>query len=495
MFGWSTPKPAPHLRCVLCPQRARSDPPRPARPCTHPPLPHPLPCSRQQQIESLRALNPLLANVGGDPNSYDLGLRILDPPTGTQTVIRVRTSLPPGFPESARPTMRIIVPEQGSVLHPWVDPTTQAIVASPDLNAWDGSKNLGAVVKAVMDNFTSTSAPKLLKAGQQQRMGGGGGQMQAPQGVGWASGAPMPGPYGGATPTGPYGAAQRAGGGGGGGIGGGGYPGAASPGAGGWGAAGQQAPSPYSGAGPAPGPYHGAALAAQQGGEGAPSVRPPRLPPGGGGGGGGGGVGVSVSGAGRPVAGAAAPRGALGVGGARTPLPSIPPSFPSLCALPTSELEALARDPEARSEWLAQHSEGAGDLAVLAACVASGSQAACARAGALLELRLAITAQREELRGVLSEARAREEELAGLLARRQAVLSRVAPAELARELQLTVNELDLQCTRLAETFADDTRPAGEPLPLNAALALRKRLHMARAKLLVLKQCGAEGGLR
>ena len=96
---------------------------------------------------------------------------------------------------------------------------------------------------------------------------------------------------------------------------------------------------------------------------------------------------------------------------------------------------------------------------------------------------------------MLSEARAREEELAGLLARRQAVLSRVAPAELARELQLTVNELDLQCTRLAETFADDTRPAGEPLPLNAALALRKRLHMARAKLLVLKQCGAEGGLR
>jgi hypothetical protein len=53
-------------------------------------IPHPHPifiCRRQQQIESLKASNPHISPVTGDPNSWDVGLLLQE----VRVIVRVRT--------------------------------------------------------------------------------------------------------------------------------------------------------------------------------------------------------------------------------------------------------------------------------------------------------------------------------------------------------------------------------------------------------------------
>lgn len=110
--------------------------------------------TRQQQIDSLKAAYPHISEVPGDPNSWDLGLLLQE----VRVVVRVRTSLPVGFPDMA-PIVRIIV-ANNSATHPWLD-GNQRVVGSPELNAWDKTKNLGVVLQTIIQYFGS-SPPKLV---------------------------------------------------------------------------------------------------------------------------------------------------------------------------------------------------------------------------------------------------------------------------------------------------------------------------------------------
>jgi hypothetical protein len=57
------------------------------------------------------------------------------------------------------PIVRIIV-ANNSATHPWLD-GNQRVVGSPELNAWDKTKNLGVVLQTIIQYFGS-SPPKLV---------------------------------------------------------------------------------------------------------------------------------------------------------------------------------------------------------------------------------------------------------------------------------------------------------------------------------------------
>lgn len=335
--------------------------------------------SRQQQVDALKAANPFAVGVAGDPNSFDIGLKL---PTGQ--VIRVRTSLPVGFPESgAPPTVRIVDTPIG---HPWLD-AQQRVVGSPELAGWSPSKNLGAVVLSIIQHF-GTNPPVF----------------GAPPGVGAAAGAQglMPGPYAAASAASSASSRQLP-------VGGSGQPG--SP---------QQ-------------PQQPAAAAA---------------------------------------AGAGAPAPAVSAINSRhhTPVPPIPSEFPELAALSLAELQALLDDRGARREWVVDTQES---LPLLRSLLASTREEAAKAAQANLDAQADIAALRANLRSLQAANAAKADELKALLAKRQAVLERYAPGRLARDLQATADELDALSDSLVEQFCDPDNAAyaggGGPAGSSSAL--------------------------
>lgn len=94
---------------------------------------------REQQIENFKQHNAFARLVPTDPSSYDIGLRL-----SNGDVITVRLTLPPTFPET-RPIMSII---QRYATHPWLEPVSQTVIGSPDLNGWTPAKHLGPVGEA-----------------------------------------------------------------------------------------------------------------------------------------------------------------------------------------------------------------------------------------------------------------------------------------------------------------------------------------------------------
>ena len=450
MFGWLGPQQAPgHARLL----------------------------SRQQQVDSLRAANPFAVGVEQDPNSFDIGLRL---PSGK--IVRVRTTLPPGFPENGLPPMVRIV--EAPTRHPWLD-TQQRVAGSPELAAWAPSKNLGAVVLSIIQHFGSVPPVfEALGAGAQLLQPGPYSQQQPPQQ------RQQPGPYA----QQPQQQQQHQ----------------------------QHQQQRQQQLPPQPGG------AAAEGGRASSSSSSSTS----GGGGGGGG---------RPPPPAAAPRGSSsggsggggsgGGGGAATrrhttttALPPIPASFPELEALPLAELTRLLGDAAARAEWVA----GQEAVCVFQAVAASSRDEAAGAARA----NLAAVAEAEQLAGELRALAARvaagEAELRRLLGVRAAMRERLAPGRLSRDLAATAAELDAQSELLSEAFCDshaDGAGDGASVAGGSAsggwddgrsvagasavtgggggggvaaavrefredyLALRKRYHMANAKVEVLQQAG------
>jgi hypothetical protein len=311
--------------------------------------------NRQQQVDALRAANPYAVGVAGDPNSFDIGLKL---PSGQ--VIRVRTSLPPGFPESgAPPTVRIVDTPIG---HPWLD-AQQRVVGSPELAGWAPSKNLGAVVLSIIQHFGTN--PPVFGAAPAPA---------GPQGL-------MPGPYAGAASASSSSRQLPVGD--------------------------QQAQQPAAAA--------GGASAAAAAADAANSTRH------------------------------------------HTPVPPIPSAFPELQSLSLAELQALLDDRSSRREWVLDTQES---LPVFRSLVVSTREEAAKAAQANMDAQADIAALRGTLRALQAANAAKADELKTLLAKRQAALERYAPSRLARDLQATADELDALSDSLVEQFCDPDNAAG-----------------------------------
>jgi hypothetical protein len=100
-----------------------------------------------------------------------------------------RRSLPVAFPEEP-PIIRIIVAD-GSVTHPWLDAYLR-VIGSPEVNSWDKTKNLGAVLLSVIQHF-SIVPPKFVPGPAFAPTSGGAGPQQGGQpSRGTGAAAPLP---------------------------------------------------------------------------------------------------------------------------------------------------------------------------------------------------------------------------------------------------------------------------------------------------------------
>lgn len=90
----------------------------------------------------------------------DLGLQISATATTPQKVVTLRIELPPGFPYSIGPSVRIL---DDGITHPWLDRNGR-VIGHPQLLQWRPDFNLGIIIKQTMDEFC-THAPKIITPG------------------------------------------------------------------------------------------------------------------------------------------------------------------------------------------------------------------------------------------------------------------------------------------------------------------------------------------
>jgi Modifier of rudimentary (Mod(r)) protein len=468
--------------------------------------------TRQQQVDALRAANPYAAPAREDPaNSWDIGLKL---PTGM--IVRVRTTLPDGFPDVA-PTVSIV---ERTTSHPWLD-ADQKVIRSPELAAWTRERNLGQTVLSIIQHFGTnppvfTPAPQPLPFPQSGGPLAGGAGVQGMMQGGAAGGAAMP----------------RQG-----------YP---------------------SGL---PAPIH--APQGGQAGQQLPSQTPIQLPPGQGGQQQQQGANGLTSGMSQltltrrdslsreiTLAELTTSRSSSSANGNTLPpqgghpslqhgtsthtvIPPIPSSFPQLEAMSLDELNLLLEDDSARTAFLASSEE----YRVFETLAASQREAAGSAATSNIATAAQLKAAGEELKKAQEKTKAKQAELQALIARQQAACERFSAPKLARELETTASKLNQLSEEHYEAFSSsvsfssssssstasmgmgmsfygggsvasgDSTPGAASVASSTAggpsgagggvdprlrkfseefIALRKRYHIARAKGYILNSVGMSG---
>jgi len=170
---------SPTVFLVFCSawRQARSLLP-PSRPRSADRAPVPRAYRRDEQIASLKAqyAQTLVADPS-DASSFDVGLRLV----ATNQILRIRITLPSGFPEAAAPQIRIV---DRRCVHALLEPSGSQVVQAAAVG-WDASKNLGWVVKMVMDRLGSPP-PEYRPEGTVNVWSNGAVQQQAAPGAGAA---------------------------------------------------------------------------------------------------------------------------------------------------------------------------------------------------------------------------------------------------------------------------------------------------------------------
>ena len=326
--------------------------------------------NRQQQIETLKQHNPYVVGVADDPNSFDIGLKL---PNGC--IIRVRTTLPGGFPDNGLPpTVRIV---EAPTTHMWLD-AQQRVVGSPELSTWNPSKSLGAVVLSIIQYF-GTSPPLYTPA--------------AGPGAGASARQLMPGPYAAQAAASSASSNQNS-------VGG-----------------GAQAGGPSSRQQPGQQPAQNSSAEDS--------------------------VASGGTRGGRPVS-----------SRSHTAVPPLPSEFPELKSMSLDEIQALTGDSVARKDFIDEQES----VAVFKSLAVSTREEAAKLAQSNLDASNEIAELRDQLKALQSNNGSKAEELKKLLAKKQAVLSRFEPNRLARDLELTAQEIDNQSESLAEAFCDPEAP-------------------------------------
>jgi ESCRT-I complex subunit VPS37 len=120
--------------------------------------------SRRKQINTLMIFNENVTEVQPDVEySVDFSVAADD---GARRQIAIKVFLSQGFPESARPTLRVHPPGQA---HPWLDPATGNVVGAPGMINYTVHSDLGRVVQAVKRELEK-NPPRAVTNGNESQL-------------------------------------------------------------------------------------------------------------------------------------------------------------------------------------------------------------------------------------------------------------------------------------------------------------------------------------